>query len=78
MAKFNQSSLKQKKYRATLNKLNRKSGDYGDGDGQDRAHNSDGSTKKQKASKNRGRKGEGGRKKGVSHNYPKKRDSRLN
>lgn len=78
MAKFNQDSLKQKKYRATLNKLNRKSGDYGDGDGYDRSHQPDGSTKKEKASKNRGRKGEGGRKKGVPHKYPKKRDSRLN
>lgn len=75
---YDQSSLAAKKKRATLNKLNRQSGDYGNGDGEDRSHQPDGSTKKEKASKNRGRKGEGGRKKGVPHKYPKKRDSRLN
>lgn len=75
---YKQSSLAAKKKRATLNRLNRQSGDYGNGDGKDRSHQPDGSTKKEKAGKNRGRKGEGGRKKGVGHNYPKKRDSRLN
>ena len=73
---YDPSSIKAKKYRATLNRINRKSGKKGDG--KDVSHQPDGSTKTEKASKNRGRKGEGGRKKGVGHNYPKKRDSRLN
>ena len=73
---YNQNSLAAKKKRAVLNKINRRSGKKGDGE--DVSHQPDGSTKKEKASKNRGKKGEGGRKKGVGHNYPKKRDSRLN
>lgn len=76
MAKYNQSSMKALKKRRILEKLNDKMGK--EGDGKDVSHQPDGSVKLEKASKNRGRKGEGGRKKGVPHNYPKKRDSRLN
>tara|TARA_S200002703_G_scaffold145096_1_gene139229 strand:+ start:123 stop:329 length:207 start_codon:yes stop_codon:yes gene_type:complete len=68
--------MKALKKRRILEKLNDKMGK--EGDGKDVSHQSDGSVKLEKASKNRGRKGEGGRKKGVPHNYPKKRDSRLN
>jgi hypothetical protein len=35
---YDQSSLEAKKKRATLNRLNRQSGDYGNGDGEDRSH----------------------------------------
>ena len=75
---YDPSSRAAKIGRATLNRINRQSGDYGNGDGLDQAHQPDGSTKKEKKGKNRARKGEGGRKKGVGHNYPKNRDSRLN
>ena len=70
------NSKKAKLKRAMLGRLNYKMGE--EGDGKDVSHQKDGSVKLEKASKNRGRKGEGGRKKGVPHNYPKKRDSRLN
>ncbi len=73
---YDPSSLEAKKKRATLGRLNYKMGK--EGDGKDVSHQPDGSVKLEKASKNRGRKGEGGRKKGASHKYPKKRDSRLN
>lgn len=72
------SKLQAQKKRALLNLINRKSGNYGNGDNLDVSHRKDGSTRLEKASKNRGRKGEGGRKVGVSHDYPQKRDSRLN
>ena len=70
------NSKKAKLKRAMLGRLNYKMGE--EGDGKDVSHQKDGSVKLEKASKNRGRKGEGGRKKGVPHNYPKQRDSRLN
>ena len=73
---YDPNSKKAKLQRAMLGRLNRKMGK--EGDGKDVSHQKDGSVKLEKASKNRGRKGEGGRKKGVPHNYPKKRDSRLN
>ena len=73
---YDPNSKKAKLKRAMLGRLNYKMGKEGDGD--DVSHQKDGSVKLEKASKNRGRKGEGGRKKGVPHNYPKKRDSRLN
>tara|TARA_R100000329_G_C7443162_1_gene155808 strand:+ start:122 stop:349 length:228 start_codon:yes stop_codon:yes gene_type:complete len=73
---YDPSSKKAKIKRAMLGRLNYKMGK--EGDGKDVSHQKDGSVKLEKASKNRGRKGEGGRKKGVPHNYPKKRDSRLN
>ena len=47
-------SRKMKRYRALLNKINRKKGTYGNGDGLDEAHVSKTKTKKQKQSKNRG------------------------
>ena len=73
---YDPSSKKAKLKRAMLGRLNYKMGK--EGDGKDVSHQKDGSVKLEKASRNRGRKGEGGRKKGVPHNYPKKRDSRLN
>ena len=73
---YDPNSKKAKLQRAMLGRLNRKMGK--EGDGKDVSHQKDGSVKLEKASNNRGRKGEGGRKKGVPHNYPKKRDSRLN
>ncbi len=73
---YDPNSKKAKLQRAMLGRLNYKMGE--EGDGKDVSHQKDGSVKLEKASKNRGRKGEGGRKKGVPHNYPKKRDSRLN
>ena len=45
------------------------------GDGLDASHCGGKITGFVKASKNRGKKGEGGRKKGVKHNYPKNRKS---
>jgi len=51
--KYHKSS-KAKKYRAELNKANRKAGTYGNGDGVDMAHSKDGKKlRKQKASVNR-------------------------
>mgnify|MGYP003633478231 FL=1 len=59
------SSPKRKKYRAELNKANRDRGDYGNQDGQDLHHASDGTLKKEPSSKNKGRK-EKSRKKGYN------------
>ena len=70
-AKFG-SSEKAKKKRAALNRYNREHDNYGNGDGLDAAHTSNG-IKKQSPSKNRGKTGEGGRTKGRKHNYPKTR-----
>jgi hypothetical protein len=50
-----------KKYRAKLNKANRKAGTYGNKDGADMSHGKDG-LKKEKQSKNRARNGRGGTK----------------
>tara|TARA_R100001460_G_scaffold106246_1_gene153596 strand:+ start:139 stop:369 length:231 start_codon:yes stop_codon:yes gene_type:complete len=48
------SGGKAKKYRARLNKINRKKGNYGNGDGMDEAHYGKGSrTRLQSQSKNR-------------------------
>ena len=58
------SKLKAKKYRAELNQINRKKGNYGNGDGLDEAHyKNGGKTRKQKTSINR------------ANNRPKKRNS---
>lgn len=76
-----QSSDKAKKDRAKRNKARReaiKSGKAKKGDGKDVHHTNGINSNKTKvisASKNRGKKGEGGRKKGVKHNYPSKRKS---
>ena len=42
-------------YRSGLNKINRKKGTYGNGDGMDVSHQKDGTTKSEPQSKNRGR-----------------------
>ena len=60
-------------YRSKLNKINRKKGTYGNGDGKDASHESSGKISMVDEGKNRGRSGEGGRKKGKSHNYPSNR-----
>jgi len=62
-----QSSDKMKKYRAKLNKYNRKHGTYGNHDGLDASHHNGKITEFEASSKNKGRKGEGGRRKGVRH-----------
>lgn len=48
-----------KKYRALLNKVNRKKGTYGNGDGMDESHKKNGKTVKEPQSKNRARNGKG-------------------
>jgi hypothetical protein len=50
-------------YRARLNAINRAKGNYGNGDGLDESHQSDGSTTPKPSSKNKG-KNEKSRKKG--------------
>jgi len=50
-------------YRARLNAINRKKGTYGNGDGLDVSHQSDGGTTSEPSSKNKGKK-EKSRKKG--------------
>ena len=48
-----------KKYRAELNKANRKAGTYGNGDGMDKSHTKSGKLVNESASKNRARNGKG-------------------
>lgn len=55
------STDKQKKYRAELNKANRKAGTYGNGDKKDASHKKDGSVVMEKQSVNRGRNGSSGK-----------------
>ena len=50
-----------KKYRAELNRINKKKGTYGNKDGKDESHDSSGKTKKEAQSKNRARQGKGGK-----------------
>ena len=50
-----QSTLARKRYRAALNKANRKAGTYGNGDKKDMSHDSCGNVKKESQSKNRAR-----------------------
>lgn len=50
-----QSSEKMKKYRANLNKYNRKKGTYGNGDGMDASHKNGGISGFEKQSSNRGK-----------------------
>ena len=54
---------KAKKRRAELNKINRRAGTYGNGDGLDNSHTSKGKTVKEKASANRRRNGRNGKSK---------------
>ena len=50
-----QSSEKMKKYRANLNKYNRKKGTYGNGDGMDASHKNGSISGFEKQSSNRGK-----------------------
>jgi len=50
-----QSTEKRKKYRAALNKANRKAGTYGNKDGKDMSHTKKGRLVKESQSKNRAR-----------------------
>lgn len=50
-----QSSPERKKYRAELNKANRKSGTYGNGDKMDKSHTKSGKLVNEAQSKNRAR-----------------------
>ena len=52
-----QSSTDRKKYRAMLNKANRKAGTYGNKDGKDMSHTKGGKVVKEAQSKNRARNG---------------------
>lgn len=56
-----QKKPSQVKKRVEANRANRKSGTYGNKDGQDASHQKDGSLRMEPQSKNRGRRGEGGR-----------------
>ena len=60
--KYN-ATPKAKKRRAELNKINRRKGTYGNGDGLDNSHTSKGKTVKEKASANRRRNGRNGKSK---------------
>ena len=60
-------------YRSKLNRHNRKKGTYGNGDGKEASHGEYGKISMVAEGENRGRSGEGGRKKGKSHNYPANR-----
>ena len=50
-----QATEKRKRYRAALNKANRKAGTYGNGDGKDMSHTKSGKLVKESQSKNRAR-----------------------
>ena len=50
-----QSTEKRKRYRAALNKANRKAGTYGNKDGKDMSHTKSGKLVKESQSKNRAR-----------------------
>ncbi len=56
------SSTKRKKYRAALNKANRKAKTYGNGDGIDKSHTKKGTLVNESASTNRKRNGKGNNK----------------
>ena len=57
--KYHQSE-ERKKYRAELNRKNRKAGTYGNGDGKDMSHDTQGKLRKERQSSNRARNGRGG------------------
>jgi hypothetical protein len=57
------ASDERKKYRAELNRANRNSGTYGNGDGKDKSHTKSGKIVSEKASSNRARNGKGDNKK---------------
>jgi len=54
-------SKSRRKYRAELNKKNRESGSYGNGDGKDMSHTKSGGMVKESQKSNRARNGSGGR-----------------
>jgi hypothetical protein len=54
------STTERKKYRAKLNRANRRAGTYGNGDGKDMSHTKSGKLVKEKQSSNRARNGHGG------------------
>jgi hypothetical protein len=56
------SSEERNKYRADLNKANRKAGTYGNGDGKDMSHTKSGNIVREKQSVNRARNGKGNNK----------------
>lgn len=55
------STPERKAYRAKLNKANRASGTYGNGDGKDLSHSKSGALRPEKQSSNRARNGKGGK-----------------
>jgi hypothetical protein len=55
------ATAERKKYRAKLNKANRASGTYGNGDGKDKSHTKSGKITNEKRSSNRARNGKGKR-----------------
>lgn len=55
------SSEERKNYRVKLNKANRDSGTYGNGDGKDKSHTKTGKLVSEKQSTNRARNGKGGK-----------------
>lgn len=55
------STSERKKYRAELNKKNKESGTYGNGDGKDMSHKADGSMVSECKSRNRARNGSNGK-----------------
>lgn len=65
--KLYQSSRKRKRYRAELNKYNRDHGEYGSGNHTDASHKNGKIIGYESEHVNRGRAGEGGRRKGVRH-----------
>jgi hypothetical protein len=56
-----QDSEERKRYRASLNKANRKAGTYGNKDGVDMSHTKKGKIVKESMSKNRSRNGQNGK-----------------
>jgi hypothetical protein len=73
-----QSSTKMKKYRAELNKYNRKKGTYGNGDGKDASHKGGKIVGFESQSKNRGRAEKSRLKKESSEEYGKSLDKIAN
>jgi hypothetical protein len=54
------ATKERKKYRAELNRANRKAGTYGNGDGEDMSHTKGGALTRESQSKNRARNGRNG------------------
>lgn len=73
-----QSSPKRRKYRAQLNKWNRDHGNYAAHDHTDASHKNGKIVGLEDEHINRGRAGEGGRRKGVPHVFHKRRKKSKN